>query len=52
LENWAHNPHKLADIKHRIVAVFGELQLTELVTSITGISAVGAAAIQVETGDP
>jgi transposase len=35
-----------------MVAVLDELQLTELVTSITGISAVGAAAILAETGDP
>ena len=32
--------------------VLDELELTPLVTSITGLSAVGAAAIQAETGDP
>ena len=52
LEDWADNQHKLADTEHRMVAVLDELQLTELVTSITGISAVGAAAILAETGDP
>ncbi len=35
-----------------MVAVLDELQLTGLVTSITGISPVGAAAILAETGDP
>ena len=35
-----------------MVAVLDELELTELVTSITGLSAVGAAAILAETGDP
>ena len=35
-----------------MVAVLDELQLTELVTSIHGFSAVGAAAILAETGDP
>ena len=36
----------------RMVAVLDELELTALVTSIHGISAVGAAAILAETGDP
>ena len=35
-----------------MTAVLDELELTELVTSITGLSAVGAAAILAETGDP
>jgi transposase len=35
-----------------MIAVLDELGLTELVTSIPGISAVGAAAILAETGDP
>ena len=35
-----------------MVAVLDELELTSLVTSIHGISAVGAAAILAETGDP
>src|SRR3954463_9198979 len=52
LEDWAHTRHKLADTEQRMVAVLDELELTALVTSITGISAVGAAAILAETGDP
>ena len=43
---------KLADTETRMTAVLDELELTELVTSITGLSAVGAAAILAETGDP
>jgi transposase len=52
LEDWAHTQHKLADTEKRMVAVLDQLELTELVTSITGISAVGAATILAETGDP
>jgi transposase len=35
-----------------MVAVLDQLHLTRLVTTITGLSAVGAAAILAETGDP
>ena len=35
-----------------MTAVLDQLELTELVTSIPGLSAVGAAAILAETGDP
>src|SRR3954453_20458369 len=52
LEDWAHTQHKLADTEQRMIAVLDQLELTELVTSITGISAVGAATILAETGDP
>ncbi len=52
LEDWDHNQRKLADTEQRMTAVLDELGLTELVTSITGLSAVGAAAILAETGDP
>jgi transposase len=52
LEDWEHNQRKLIDTEDRMVRVLDELELTELVTSITGISAVGAAAILAETGDP
>lgn len=43
---------RLADTEQRIVTVLGELGLTDLVTSITGLSEVGAASILAETGDP
>jgi hypothetical protein len=39
-EDWAHNQHKLADTEQRMTRVLDELELTELVTSITGLSAV------------
>ncbi len=43
---------RLAYTEQRMTAVLDELGLTDLVTSITGLSAVGAAAILAETGDP
>ena len=52
LEDWAVDQQRLAETERRMVEVLDELQLTELVTSIHGISAVGAAAILAETGDP
>src|SRR5690606_38768510 len=52
LEDWTDTQRKLADTEQRMTAVLDELELTELVTSITGLSAVGAAAILAETGDP
>ena len=52
LEDWRDNQRKLADTEQRMTAVLDELELTELVGSITGLSPVGAAAILAETGDP
>jgi transposase len=52
VEDWTHNQRKLVDTEQRMAAVLDELELTTLVTSISGISAVGAAAILAETGDP
>ena len=52
LEDWQHTEDRLADTEQRMTAVLDELGLTGLVTSITGLSAVGAAAILAETGDP
>jgi transposase len=49
MEDWGHNQHKLADTEHPMTKVLDELELTDLATSI---SAVGAAAILAETGDP
>ena len=51
LEDWDDARTKLADTETRMVAVLDELELTELVTSIDGLSPVGAAAILAETGD-
>jgi transposase len=52
LEDWAVDQQRLAETERRMVAVLDELELTGLVTSIHGISAVGAAAMLAETGDP
>jgi transposase len=52
LADWRDTQARLADTEQRMVTVLGELGLTELVTSITGLSAVGAATILAETGDP
>ena len=51
-EDWAETQRKLAEVETRMTAVLDELGLTTLATSIPGISAVGAAAILAETGDP
>ena len=42
---------RLAETEARMTAVLDELHLSELATSITGLSALGAAAILAETGD-
>ena len=52
LDDWDDARTKLAETETRMVAVLDELELTELVTSIDGLSPVGAAAILAETGDP
>lgn len=46
-----HTRTQLADVETRMVAVLDELDLTDLVISIDGLSAVGAAAILAQTGD-
>ncbi len=51
IEDWDTARTKLADTEARMVAVLDELELTDLVCSIDGLSAVGAAAILAETGD-
>jgi transposase len=51
-EDWELTKDRLAGTEQRMTAVLGELGLTGLVTSITGLSPVGAAAILAETGDP
>ena len=52
LEDWRTAHHRLADTEQRMTGVLDELGLTGLVTSMTGLSAIGAAAILAETGDP
>jgi len=52
VDDWRHTRRRLADTETRMTAILDDLQLTDLVTSITGLSPVGAAAILAETGDP
>jgi len=52
LGDWLDTHRRLCDTEQRMTTVLDQLQLTELVTSITGLSAIGAAAILAETGDP
>jgi hypothetical protein len=52
LGDWLETHRRLLDTEHRMTAILDELELTELVTSIVGLSAIGAAAILAETGDP
>ena len=52
LEDWLHAHHRLADTETRMTGVLDELELTTLVTTITGLSPIGAAAILAQTGDP
>jgi transposase len=51
LDDWRSLLARLAEVGRRMVAVLDELGLTGLVTSIDGLSAVGAAVILAETGD-
>ena len=52
LGDWRDTRARLADTETRMAAVLDELGLTELVTTITGLTVIGAAAILAETGDP
>jgi transposase len=52
LQDWQNAGDKLTDTATRMTTILDELRLTELATSITGLSPVGAAAILAETGDP
>ena len=51
LADWHQARGRLEDTQARMLAVLDELRLTGLVTSITGLSALGAATILAETGD-
>ena len=52
LSDWRSATTRLAEVETRMVEVLDELGLTGYVSSIPGISAVGAAAMLAETGDP
>jgi transposase len=51
-DDWISALAATAEVEARMVAVLDELHLTRLVATIPGLSAVGAAAILAETGDP
>jgi len=51
IRDWHSARARLVDTEALMVAILDELDLTELVCSIPGLSAVGAAAIMAETGD-
>lgn len=52
MDDWHDCRRRLADVGARMTGILDELDLTELVTSIPGLSAVGAAQILAECGDP
>jgi transposase len=52
LADWQATQARLSDVETRMVGVLDAMGLTALVTSIPGVSAVGAAAILAEVGDP
>jgi transposase len=52
LLDWRDLHRRIDDTETRMVAILDELGLTELATSIQGLSAVNAAAILAESGDP
>jgi transposase len=52
LGDWQDTRTRLAQTEARMVAVLDDLGLTELVSTIDGLTPVGAAAILAETGDP
>lgn len=52
VRDWRRALDELDDVAERMLAVLDQLGLTELVTTIDGLSALGAAAILAETGDP
>lgn len=52
LDDWEHTTIRRTDVEHRMVRVLDALGLTGPVTSVPGLSAVGAAVILAETGDP
>jgi transposase len=52
LGDWRSTRERLADVEAWMAGVLDDLQLTGLVTTIAGLTPVGAAAILAETGDP
>ena len=51
LEDWHQTRTRLAEVESRMLTVLDDLGLTDLATSIPGVSGLGAAAILAQTGD-
>ena len=51
LDDWRENRARRGEVETRMLGVLDELELTELVESIPGLSALGAAVVLAETGD-
>ncbi|MGH3636139.1 MAG: IS110 family transposase [Mycobacterium sp.] len=51
LADWRSAKTRLGEVEARMLAILDELELTELASSIPGVSALGVAAILAETGD-
>lgn len=52
IRDWRRALDELVDVEARMIGVLDALDLTDLVCTIDGLSAVGAAAILAEAGDP
>jgi transposase len=52
IRDWRRALDELADVEARMLGVLDNLELTELLETIDGLSAIGAAAILAEAGDP
>jgi len=52
LADLTHARAQIAVVEHRMLGVLDDLGLTDLVSSIPGVSAIGAATILAEAGDP
>lgn len=52
LADFHHLTRRRADVEARMAALLDDLDLTDLATSIPGLTAIGAATILAETGDP
>jgi transposase len=52
VRDWRRALDELIEVEARMLEVLDALELTDLVTTIHGVSAVGAAAILAEAGDP
>jgi transposase len=52
LADWVSDKNRQSDVEQRMVGMLDAMGLTEVVSSIPGVSLVGAAVILAETGDP